>query len=232
MSNNLDMQAVDFKDISNTIHSGDLIVFGGNDPASELVKLITRSPVCSIGLVLNTKLVINLQYDTNSKTDDSTMLNRPNQFNLVAETSAYNRVDISRLKTRLDECSGEVWYLPLKSDIRKKIETRLDLQQIIKNFENRDKAPDDTVTEALVKTLDDANPGVKTALSRLYGATLFATLLNEVHLLGNSIEVDQLNTHDICKMSLFKANYHQLQGNYKVKIPGFNSNNEMVYCAN
>jgi len=85
---------------------GDVIAFGGKGHFSEIIKFATFSSVSHVGVILQTKI----------PEDDTGRF-----FNQIIESTSlngFNGVNVSRFSDRLSTYEGELWWLPLKTEIR------------------------------------------------------------------------------------------------------------------
>ena len=94
-----------YHQIRESLQDGDLIAFGGRGGASSLIKLFTRSNVSHVALILKS------------------VLETGERLNMIIESTTldgYSGVIINRLSNRLKNYDGEVWWLPLRQDVKDK----------------------------------------------------------------------------------------------------------------
>lgn len=92
-------KSVLYQDARPKMKAGDLIAFSGKGNFSEMIKWATRAPVSHVGVILQSKLMIegNPQAGFFNQIIESTSLN------------GFSGVTISRLSDRLDTYGGEIW---------------------------------------------------------------------------------------------------------------------------
>lgn len=97
---------LDYQECRGRMQPGDLIAFGGKGRVSEVIKGWTRSPVSHVGVVLQRRAV----------GDDSDRF-----FNELIESTSLegaSGVTTVRMSSRLKSYDGEVWWLPLRAQVR------------------------------------------------------------------------------------------------------------------
>ncbi len=105
-------KSIQYKEVRNDMQPGDVIAFSGKGNFSEIIKWATQSAVSHVGIILQSKLLIN---------------NEPQngKFNEIVESTTlrgFSGVTISRLSDRIDTYEGEMWWLPLSDKIREKLD--------------------------------------------------------------------------------------------------------------
>ena len=99
-------------EIRDSIQLGDVIAFSGEGLISELIRLITGSQeVSHVGVVLPANLSINGEPQADC-------------FHLVAEANA-SEVRIISLRSLLNQYKGKLWWLPLSSESRQRLQPNL-----------------------------------------------------------------------------------------------------------
>lgn len=197
--NNMLIQAK-YHEVRGDIQDGDIIAFGGRGGVSNLIKLFTRSNVSHVALVMKSKLENNVP------------------LNMIIESTildGYSGVTINRLSNRLKDYQGEVWWLPLRQDLRSE-----------KNWEEayewlkcqRKKAYDNI--QAIGSGLDLIWNN-KEDFDKFFCSELCCAFFEEIEVVEgiNSSEVTPI---DLCMFSLYENNYYQICGIEK-EIKGYNT---------
>jgi hypothetical protein len=196
---------------------GDVLAFGGRGSFSELIKFSTFSSVSHVGIILHTKI----------PTDPS-----DRYFNQIIETSTidgFNGVNISRFSDRLKVYNGEVWWLPLKREIR---ESKFDQVKFF-NFlfdQAEDKIPYDLPQgiKSVIDTFDKLpfglhGPGYnKEDFSKFFCSELVAAGLEVAGATG-TINASEVTPIDLCRWDIYEDNYYQLKGDTGKKVSRHNT---------
>ena len=128
-----------YQDVRGLMQPGDVIAFGGESAFSELVKFSTRSAVSHVAVVFQSQML-------------GEQSNR--FFNQVIESTSYNGksgVMINRLSDRVASYPGNIWWLPLGTQAR----ARLDLNiQAFFNFLLQQEHKDYDMPQALMSAVD------------------------------------------------------------------------------
>ncbi|QAZ69255.1 hypothetical protein [Solidesulfovibrio carbinolicus] len=98
---------------------GDVIAFSGKGDVSQIIKSVTRSNVSHVGVILQTT-----ERDQHEESGRF--------FNQIIESTSiqkFNGVIVNRLSNRIDMYDGEIWWLPLRENLR-------NAPQRMKNFYN------------------------------------------------------------------------------------------------
>lgn len=196
---------------------GDVIAFGGKGHFSEVIKFATFSDISHIGVILQTKV---FDYQTERF------------FNQIIESTSlngFNGVNISRFSDRENSYNGDLWWLPLKDEIRQK---PFD-QEAFYNFlfrQAKDRKPYD-LPQAIKSALDvvDKLPfGIhgptynKEDFSKFFCSELVAAGLERAGATG-TINASEVTPIDLCRWNIYQDNYYQLKGDPKKKISRFNT---------
>lgn len=207
-------KSVLYQDARPIMKAGDVIAFSGKGQFSEIIKWATRAPVSHVGVILQSKLVIDgdLQSGIFNQIIESTSLN------------GFSGVSISRLSDRLDTYDGEIWWLPLHKDKADAMDKKKFYDFLI--HQNRKKY--DT-PQAIMSALDylDKIPiaGMATHnvedFSRFFCSELVAAALEQAGVISR-INASEVTPIDLCAFKIFDEDYYQLKGNRK-EIKGYNS---------
>ena len=101
------LNSVSYQDVRSKMKAGDVIAFSGKGDFSEIIKLVTRSGVSHVGVILQSKLLI----------DNDPQSGFLNQIIESTSLNGFSGVSINRLSDRVDTYDGEMWWLPLRQDI-------------------------------------------------------------------------------------------------------------------
>jgi hypothetical protein len=94
------------------MRTGDLVAFGGKGRISGLIKLITRSLVSHVGLVLRADFSLGKE-ESVMLIESTTLTNLPD----MATGHLIKGVQMHWLSTRLSAHEGEAWWHPLKTPL-------------------------------------------------------------------------------------------------------------------
>lgn len=205
-----------YQDARPLMKAGDVIAFSGKGNFSEIIKWATRAPVSHVGVILQTKLLID--GDPQSGV-----------FNQIIESTSLNGfsgVTISRLSDRLATYDGEIWWLPLRDSIHAELDKKkfydflihqerkaYDMPQAIKSaLDAFDKVP---VIGCATHNIED--------FSRFFCSELVAAALEAGGAISR-INASEVTPVDLCSFSLYGGDYFQLKGNRK-EIRGYNTIN-------
>lgn len=196
---------------------GDVIAFGGKGHFSEIIKFATFSEVSHVGVILQTRA-----------TDDET----GRFFNQIIESTSlndFNGVVISRFSDRLETYKGEVWWLPLSSEIREIKFNQTEFFNFL--FDKAKRRVEYDMPQAIksaIDALDDLpfglhGPGYnREDFSKFFCSELVAAGLEKAGSVGevNTAEVTPI---DLCRWNIYKDKYYQLNGDPKKRISRFNT---------
>lgn len=192
---------------------GDIIAFGGKGNFSDIIKWATRSTVSHVGIILQSKLII----------DDEPQAGKFNQIIESTSLNGFSGVSISRLSDRLDTYTGEIWWLPLGNKARETLDFKAFYDFLLHQNRKEYDAP-----QAIKSALDalDNIPLIGKAtynsedFSRFFCSELAAAGLEAGGVIG-SINASEVTPIDLCKFNIFASEYYQLKGGKKA-IGGFN----------
>lgn len=189
---------------------GDIIAFAGKKPVSDTIKLFTNSNVSHVGIVLHSELV----------GDDTA---QPNRRVRVADATAEG-VQFTRLSQLEEAYEGELWWLPLSDEARRK----LDKQKLIDFLLEHEGKPYDygqAVKAAIDGILDALGPTAnRENFDKFFCSELVIAALEKAGVLG-PINASEVIPIQLCQFKLYKEKYVQFKGDDDIKIHGFNSMN-------
>jgi hypothetical protein len=208
------LQRLAYADARDKMQAGDVIAFGGKGDFSDIIKWATRSSVSHVGVILQSKLLIN------GNPQDGI-------FNQIIESTSLNGfsgVSISRLSQRLYEYDGEVWWLPLGSAAR----AALNGKKLYDFLIHQDHKPYD-MPQAVLSALDALDskliPGRPTHnkedFARFFCSELVAAGLEAGGVIRD-IDASEVTPADLCMFKIFQMDYYQMKGQDK-SISGFNT---------
>lgn len=210
-------QSASYEQVRKSMNAGDIIAFSSNVGFSSLIKLATRSSVTHVGIVFQTKLFIY------GEAQDG-FFNQVMESTVASGTRA--GVIANRLSDRVEFYPGDMWWLPLRKEVR----DRMDLRKFY-NFllHNEHRAYD--IAQAIRSAFDlPSNLPIPAKLtrnaedfSRFFCSELAAAALEASGAIG-SINASEVTPIDLCMFSIYEANYYQLKGQKKL-IQGFNTQN-------
>lgn len=204
----------DYEDVRDRMRPGDVIAFSGKGDLSEIIKWATCSAVSHVGVILQSKLLI----------DD-----RPQDgyFNQIIESTSLNGfsgVTISRLSDRFVNYDGEIWWLPLSEAVR----ARMDLKIFYDYLLHQEHKPYD-LPQALRAGLDifDTTPYLEHLtrntedFAKFFCSELVAAALEECGAIPR-LNASEVTPADLCMFSIYQTDYYQLNGDAKT-IKGHNT---------
>lgn len=213
------VEQISYSDARPKMKAGDVIAFGGKGHFSEIIKFATFSDVSHVGVILQTKV-----------TDDST----DRFFNQIIESTSlngFNGVNISRFSDRLDTYEGELWWLPLRSEIRENKFDSANFYNFLFNQARERKGYD--MPQAIKSALDalDQLPFDKHGpaynkedFSKFFCSELVAAGLEKAGSVGE-VNASEVTPIDLCRWSIYENKYYQLKGDSSKKISRFNTAN-------
>ncbi|MBU1239296.1 MAG: hypothetical protein KJ630_10410 [Proteobacteria bacterium] len=215
----MSVEQITYAEARNQMKPGDVIAFGGKGNFSQLIKFATCSDVSHVGVILQTKVV-----------EDTT----DRFFNQIIETTTingFNGVNISRLSARLTDYTGEIWWLPLSSEIR---ENRFDAVAFYNFLFDQSEARKEYDTPQGIKSVIDVldklpfglhGPGYNEEdFSKFFCSELVAAGLEKAGSVG-TVNASEVTPIDLCRWNIFQGTYYQMSGDTSKKISRFNTAN-------
>lgn len=196
---------------------GDVIAFGGKGRFSEIIKFATISDVSHVGVILQTKVT---DYDTDKF------------FNQIIESTSlhgFNGVNISRFSDRLTTYDGELWWLPLADEIRRKKFDQQKFHDFLFN-QAKERKPYD-MPQAIKSALDALDklpfglhgPGYNEEdFSKFFCSELVAAGLEIAGAVG-TVNASEVTPIDLCRWRIYQDSYYQLKGDSEKRISRFNT---------
>jgi len=206
-----------YKKARKHMQPGDVIAFSGKGHFSELIKFSTFSSVSHVGVILQTRTI-----------DEDT----DRFFNQIVESAAVNKfsgVSISRFSDRLSYYDGELWWLPLKQEIRN---NNFDSKKFFNFLFNqaRLRKPYDLpqAIKSAIDALDTLPFGIngpghnREDFSKFFCSELVAAGLEIAGVVKN-INTSEVTPIELCRWSIYEDHYYQLKGDSSKEISRFNS---------
>jgi len=213
----LTMKKTTYEEARDTMQPGDVIAFAGKDNFSDIIKWATRSNVSHVGVVLETKVVLGGDAQPGKIVDvmESTTLYVDPVTK--ARTAGVQR---NRLSRRVEYHEGEIWWLPLSSQAR----SRLNLPDFVNFLLNNDRREYD-MNQAIKAGLDLLDAQGATYATEDYAKFFCSELVSAAYEAGgllNNVNSSEVTPADLCSFSLYQDEYYLLTGDPK-PIKGFNS---------
>lgn len=189
---------------------GDVIAYSGKADLSNFIKWVTRAGVSHLSVVVQAKLL----YE-HTETPAEGFLNQ------VMEATS-SGVHFSRLSDHMRYYDGEIWWLPLRQDLRDKMNVQA-LYDFLLHQEHKGYDIAQAVRSG-VDRFDSAIGGLsknKEDFARFFCSELVAAALERAGIVPhwNSSEITPA---DLTRFSLFQDDYFQLKGEMK-QLKGYNS---------
>lgn len=198
------------------MRAGDVIAFSGKGEFSQIIKWATRSSVSHVGVILQSNLLI----DGNPQ---------KGYFNQIIESTSLNGfsgVTINRLSDRLDTYDGEVWWLPLSVQARKKLKADKFYNWLL--HQNRKEYDMPQAVKSALDVIDQIPLLGKATKNKEDFARFFCSELVAGGLenggVVKSLNASEVTPIDLCKFSIYDKQYFQIKGKRK-NINGYNSLN-------
>jgi hypothetical protein len=207
---------IEYQEARVKMQPGDVIAFGGKGHFSELIKFGTRSDVSHVGVILQTKV-------TNESSGRF--------FNQIIESTSlhgFNGVQVSRFSDRLETYDGELWWLPLNAQIRKKKFKQGAFYEFLFNqAKNRREYDLPQGIKSAVDVLDKLpfgthGPGYnREDLNKFFCSELVAEGLERADVV-DTVNASEVTPIDLCRWNIYADTYYQLKGDRSKKISRFN----------
>ena len=208
---------ITYEEAREQMQPGDVIAFGGKGHFSEIIKFATFSSVSHVGVILRTKI----PEDTSDRF-----------FNQIIESTSlngFNGVNVSRFSDRLNTYEGELWWLPLKKEIRNSSFDKSKFFNFLFNQAKERKAYDmPQAIKSAVDALDNLPFGLngpaynKEDFSKFFCSELVAAGLEVAKAVG-SVNASEVTPIDLCRWSIYEDSYYQLKGESSKRISRFNT---------
>lgn len=201
---------LDYKSVRSLMRPGDIIAFSGRGIISSIIRYMTgfhnkNADVSHIGIILKTKRVNTKKKGYIVQVVESTSLD------------GFTGVVTNRLSRRIKEYCGNVWWLPLRDEVRAKL--------------NEDKFFDFLIEQEgkpydkwqAIKCGLDFLPFVNNRenMESFFCSELVAESLDRSGCIPH-VNASKVNPIDICRWDIYKPEYYQLTGD-ECKIRGYNT---------
>ncbi len=213
----MSVKQITYKDARSLMRPGDVIAFGGKGHFSEIIKFATFSGVSHVGVILQTEIADDEEGRFFNQIIESTSLN------------GFNGVNISRFSDRLDTYEGELWWLPLKKQIRDKLFDKTKFFNFLFN-QAKERKPYDMpqAIKSAVDALDNLPFGMhgpaynQEDFSKFFCSELVSAGL-EVAGAIDSVNASEVTPIDLCRWNIYEDSYFQLKGESSKRISRFNT---------
>ena len=206
--------------IKQEIRAGDVIAFGGKGGFAGVIKWATLGTVNHVAVVLSSEPA------ADGASSDGPSQPQMLHVRIMESTSALDEfpgVNARDLGERIGGHLGEVWWLPLKEEIRQK----LDLERF-HGFLHQQLGKGYDSTQAIKSAVDDFEDAPlfgrlthsREDFSRFFCSELVAAGLEA----GGAIQhlnCSEVTPMDLCKFSIYQEKYYQLKGDRRL-IEGYN----------
>lgn len=199
------MQNISYQDARKRMKPGDVIAFSGKGHFSEIIKWATFSSVSHVGVILQSQL----------REDDTDRF-----FNQIIESTSLNGfsgVMASRFSDRLSAYEGDIWWLPLATDMRKD-------KSMHKRFfdflfrQAEDAIPYDMpqAVKSAIDALDDLPFGKHGPMyngedfSRFFCSELVAAGLEAAEVV-TTVNASEVTPADLCSWNIYEDDYYLLK---------------------
>ncbi|MBD3308656.1 hypothetical protein GF339_19765 [candidate division KSB3 bacterium] len=207
------MKCMPYEDVKSQMQAGDVIAFGGSSHFSGIIKMAIRAEVSHIGVILQAHVK-----------DQAT----GELGHTIIDSTSRQGVLVSSLLDRVNEYDGDVWWLPLRRDLRETLfqaEAFYDFlcQQQGKRYD-RHQAAGSAIDYFDRLPFGWRGPGYNPEdFERFFCSELVAAGLKAagvVPLLLNSSEATPI---DICRWKIYEPDYYLLKGKVLKEISGYNT---------
>lgn len=207
-------QKATYASVRSKMQPGDVIAFGGKGNFSEIIKWATRSTVSHVGVIMQSKMILDGQAQNGF-------------FNQIIESTSLNGfsgVVISRLSDRINSYDGEIWWLPLRSEVHKKLNRKkffdFCLHQKGKPYDTPQAVKSALDTLDQIPIIGNVTHNVED-FSSFFCSELVTGALEKGGAIKN-INSSEVTPIDLCMFNLYHTHYFQLKGTKKL-INGHNS---------
>jgi len=210
----MSVKQIEYKEARSKMQPGDVIAFGGKSHFSEIIKFATFSTVSHVASVIQTKI----------PDDDSGRF-----FNQIIEATGSHGVQIVRFSDAMETYHGDIWWLPLKKEIREASFNKSLFFDFLFN-QAKERKPYD-IPQAIASAVDIIDtlpfgvhgPGYnREDFSKFFCSELVAAGLEVSGAVG-SLNASEVTPIELCRWNIYEDTYYQLKGSPKNKIKRFNS---------
>ena len=175
-----------YDDIRDIILPGDVLAFSGKGKFSDLIKWATGSVVSHVGIVINNVVAFN-------------------QVVEAATINGFSGVSTNFLYKRILEYDGELWWLPLKPEVRKKLDIAAMQKFLLAQDGKKYDLPQAIAAGlALIKNEED--------FSEMFCSEIVAAALEVGGIV--SLNASEMTPIDVCKLDIYNSEYYQIKGEH------------------
>ena len=189
------MKRISYKVARGSMLPGDVIAFGGKGFVSSIIKDITKCNVSHVGIILQTDV----------PTIDGIRINQ-----IIESTSLGNGfagVQINRMSVHAKSYDGEVWWLPLSSEARCKLNQAKFFSFLLDQVGKKYDAP-----QAIGSALD-VIPDNREDFDKLFCSELDAAALEHSGVIP-AVNASEMTPADVCRLNIYDEPY-QMRGELK-----------------
>jgi len=212
--------------VKHEIKPGDVIAFGGKGGFAGVIKWATLGTVNHVAVVLSLGPPADDTSPEGPIEPRMPSIEPMRSVRIIESTSALDKfpgVNAHDLAERIEGHVGEVWWLPLREDIRQKLDLarfqEFLSQQLGKGYDSAQaikSASDDFEDAPLFGKITHSQED----FSRFFCSELVAAGLEAGGAIEN-LNCSEVTPMDLCKFSIFQETYYQLKGDRKL-IEGYN----------
>lgn len=199
-----------YEEVRDQMLPGDVLAFGGKGNLSDTIKFFTDGEVSHVGIVAKTRMLDGLSGRYFNELIESTSLR------------GFNGVVKQRISDVIHSYEGEIWWLPLSEEVRRKFNQEKFFNflyaQIGKFYDTQQ------VFWSAIDFMDNFQELTKNLenFEKFFCSELVVAGLEEAGVLSN-INASEITPMQICQWKIFKPDYLQLKGDQRIEIQGFNS---------
>lgn len=208
------MIRLSYEEAHQSMLPGDVIAFGGSSHFSGIIKMAIRAEVSHIGIVLDTQVA--------EETPGT-------EIHYLIDSTSRQGVAITPIEDRIEEYDGDVWWLPLRRDLR---EHTFD-QQAYSAFLSRQEGKRYDRRQAAGSAIDMFDqwhlpfglrgPGYNQEdYQQFFCSELVAAGLKASGILPASLNASEVTPIDVCRWNIYEADYYLLKGDPAKEISQYN----------
>jgi hypothetical protein len=206
------MKILSYEEAKLWIRAGDVIAFGGSSHFSGIIKMAISAELSHVGIIL----------EIQAKDSES------GEFcHQIIDATSRQGVKISRFSDRVDEYDGDVWWLPLRQDIRQVTFDQCAFYEFLcaqvgKKYDRLQ------AVGSAIDVFDALPPGMcrpgynEENFDRFFCSELVAAGLKAAGIVPASINASEVTPIDLCRWNIYAPEYYLLKGEPK-EISGYNS---------
>jgi hypothetical protein len=223
------LQALQPLDIVSIVQPGDVLAFSGQgNVVSDIIRAVTGSIVSHVGLILSSQSTIDNRLS-------SIEGKQPQLIESVA-VGGFKGVTVTNLIDRCIYYPGLIWYLPLRADLQKKVDSKkLDywlvqqegkrydawgaIESALLQWEQSDYWHKiQSIVDSRLSIVDKKNQIRPSTIDHLpshsdwFCSELASAALQQVGILPQSMNPDLIRPTDLVAMEIYSGTYYQIKG--------------------